>query len=130
MTNRQNENCCAVPCHLYSLSCAFAHAVAACPLTAWAKSREAGAAPTYPPPQAGEGRVGAGRLCPPYDATSLRLPPAPCRSRVPHLPEPRHHATPRGRRAAPGPGGCGTRRSEEHTSELQSHLNLVCRLLL
>src|SRR5260370_25423135 len=25
---------------------------------------------------------------------------------------------------------CGTRRSEEHTSELQSHLNLVCRLLL
>src|SRR6185369_666840 len=25
-------------------------------------------------------------------------------------------------------GGC--RRSEEHTSELQSHLNLVCRLLL
>src|SRR5260370_23182535 len=24
----------------------------------------------------------------------------------------------------------GTRRSEEHTSELQSHLNLVCRLLL
>src|SRR5260370_21908037 len=27
----------------------------------------------------------------------------------------------------PGPGGS---RSEEHTSELQSHLNLVCRLLL
>src|SRR5260370_40116544 len=26
-------------------------------------------------------------------------------------------------------GRCG-RRSEEHTSELQSHLNLVCRLLL
>jgi len=26
-------------------------------------------------------------------------------------------------------GECGTR-SEEHTSELQSHLNLVCRLLL
>src|SRR5207237_9235780 len=25
---------------------------------------------------------------------------------------------------------CGGRRSEEHTSELQSHLNLVCRLLL
>src|SRR4051812_968896 len=24
----------------------------------------------------------------------------------------------------------GTRRSEEHTSELQSHVNLVCRLLL
>src|SRR5690606_39873195 len=27
------------------------------------------------------------------------------------------------------PGGCGTR-SEEHTSELQSRENLVCRLLL
>src|SRR5260370_19546942 len=26
--------------------------------------------------------------------------------------------------------GSGDRRSEEHTSELQSHLNLVCRLLL
>src|SRR5260370_28448700 len=25
---------------------------------------------------------------------------------------------------------CRSRRSEEHTSELQSHLNLVCRLLL
>src|SRR5260370_11270095 len=25
---------------------------------------------------------------------------------------------------------CAGRRSEEHTSELQSHLNLVCRLLL
>src|SRR5260370_29527597 len=25
---------------------------------------------------------------------------------------------------------CAQRRSEEHTSELQSHLNLVCRLLL
>src|SRR5260370_6621106 len=27
-------------------------------------------------------------------------------------------------------GGRSGRRSEEHTSELQSHLNLVCRLLL
>src|SRR5467141_5348925 len=26
--------------------------------------------------------------------------------------------------------GCSRSRSEEHTSELQSHLNLVCRLLL
>src|SRR5882762_10615312 len=26
--------------------------------------------------------------------------------------------------------GCSNARSEEHTSELQSHLNLVCRLLL
>src|SRR5260370_19592004 len=32
---------------------------------------------------------------------------------------------------APPPGPRGTDfRSEEHTSELQSHLNLVCRLLL
>src|SRR6266480_7108323 len=31
-------------------------------------------------------------------------------------------------RAAPAPRGAG--RSEEHTSELQSHVNLVCRLLL
>src|SRR5260370_30839009 len=29
-----------------------------------------------------------------------------------------------------GNGGAGDGRSEEHTSELQSHLNLVCRLLL
>src|SRR5690242_20825631 len=30
-----------------------------------------------------------------------------------------------------GCGGCGhDSRSEEHTSELQSHVNLVCRLLL
>src|SRR5260370_1820967 len=28
------------------------------------------------------------------------------------------------------PGTARTERSEEHTSELQSHLNLVCRLLL
>src|SRR5260370_26475232 len=33
--------------------------------------------------------------------------------------------------AVPYTGGCEERRrSEEHTSELQSHLNLVCRLLL
>src|SRR5260370_14939113 len=42
-----------------------------------------------------------------------------------------------GARAAGDPGdvtwqtpGHGSSRSEEHTSELQSHLNLVCRLLL
>src|SRR2546429_6585756 len=33
-------------------------------------------------------------------------------------------------RSAAGPGSCWTRRSEEHTSELQSRLHLVCRLLL
>src|SRR6476661_9837476 len=40
----------------------------------------------------------------------------------------------RARRPRPGPprrrSGPGCTRSEEHTSELQSHLNLVCRLLL
>src|SRR5260370_13921175 len=34
------------------------------------------------------------------------------------------------RTARPQFQGCNSRRSEEHTSELQSHLNLVCRLLL
>src|SRR4051812_49829269 len=36
-------------------------------------------------------------------------------------------------RPTPGPGPTGQRaqsRSEEHTSELQSHVNIVCRLLL
>src|SRR5260370_13247457 len=32
--------------------------------------------------------------------------------------------------AAPPRFPCSAKRSEEHTSELQSHLNLVCRLLL
>src|SRR5260370_27298351 len=32
--------------------------------------------------------------------------------------------------ALPSPRASMARRSEEHTSELQSHLNLVCRLLL
>src|SRR4051812_49872753 len=36
---------------------------------------------------------------------------------------------PRGRRRA-ARRGAGGHRSEEHTSELQSHVNLVCRLLL
>src|SRR5256886_11033277 len=34
------------------------------------------------------------------------------------------------RRANPRPADAGTMRSEEHTSELQSQSNLVCRLLL
>src|SRR2546429_6454025 len=38
----------------------------------------------------------------------------------------RHHAVGKPRRAAPRPSD----RSEEHTSELQSRLHLVCRLLL
>src|SRR5438477_6685000 len=38
-------------------------------------------------------------------------------------------AAPSARGVAPPDAGA-TRRSEEHTSELQSHVNLVCRLLL
>src|SRR5260370_29497316 len=57
-----------------------------------------------------------------------------------------HRATPSGRTFRRGPDAAvirvilpghlralahvGSERSEEHTSELQSHLNLVCRLLL
>src|SRR5690606_41511303 len=33
-------------------------------------------------------------------------------------------------RGGPGPRACGSSRSEEHTSELQSREKLVCRLLL
>src|SRR5690242_10054632 len=39
-------------------------------------------------------------------------------------------ATNRWRNRAPLPRGMTHARSEEHTSELQSHVNLVCRLLL
>src|SRR5690242_20939993 len=34
------------------------------------------------------------------------------------------------RRGSRARRGCASGRSEEHTSELQSHVNLVCRLLL
>src|SRR6476661_641537 len=51
--------------------------------------------------------------------------------RPPHRASRRRDARARGARP---PRRCGARplraRSEEHTSELQSHLNLVCRLLL
>src|SRR5438132_5157304 len=39
-------------------------------------------------------------------------------------------APPRPRRGDGFPSGCLSPRSEEHTSELQSHSDLVCRLLL
>src|SRR5260370_10818975 len=51
----------------------------------------------------------------PGDGPALAAPPADLRMHV------------RGRAAG---HACGDLRSEEHTSELQSHLNLVCRLLL
>src|SRR5260221_2620110 len=40
------------------------------------------------------------------------------------------HPRPHGRSDRPTPGSPSGRRSEEHTSELQSHSDLVCRLLL
>src|SRR5260370_2406669 len=45
----------------------------------------------------------------------------PCRNGYSHRPD---------EYAAPEDIARGAQRSEEHTSELQSHLNLVCRLLL
>src|SRR5690242_21054040 len=44
--------------------------------------------------------------------------------------EPGGRGSGRGRRGTRAPGARASRRSEEHTSELQSHVNLVCRLLL
>src|SRR5690242_20754264 len=59
----------------------------------------------------------------PRPAGDLRLPRLPLADPPADLPprQPREHPRPRLHR-----GG----KSEEHTSELQSHVNLVCRLLL
>src|SRR5260370_30810199 len=70
----------------------------------------------------------------PY-TTLFRSHPGPYRERCApvHLRriEPRASRPPGKRCVRPlSGGGCALRRSEEHTSELQSHLNLVCRLLL
>src|SRR5687768_18349715 len=43
---------------------------------------------------------------------------------------PRSHKSGRPLRSSPFPSRISTARSEEHTSELQSRLHLVCRLLL
>src|SRR5207237_8854401 len=75
---------------------------------------------------------------PPFPYTTLfrsRLPHAGAQPRSQHpvleVPGPRDHAQ-RGRHEGPARASArsGPSRSEEHTSELQSHLNLVCRLLL
>src|SRR5260370_8826859 len=71
---------------------------------------------TLLPPQA---------VTPPWWATTAA--PAveqPAAKAVPTRPSARKSAEPAQREAQ------GRKRSEEHTSELQSHLNLVCRLLL
>src|SRR2546426_9319723 len=60
-----------------------------------------------------------------------RTPPVCAASRPPPLPGPgRHRAGNRDSRSPAGGRGFGRGRSEEHTSELQSPCNLVCRLLL
>src|SRR5438034_4918347 len=60
---------------------------------------------------------------------AVRSRPAPGRGGVSRE---RAHDRGPGRRGAAGPGTAHTSgaRSEEHTSELQSHSDLVCRLLL
>src|SRR2546422_6348483 len=80
-------------------------------------------------------------------ATSLPVPDSPCTSTVAELPATRASSLYTSSMAALwptnayGPTACGstsgsgtavslTTRSEEHTSELQSRLHLVCRLLL
>src|SRR5690606_41317809 len=70
-----------------------------------------------------------GSICSPAPVRSARPPPCRLRSHRPcRAPPPR----PRGRpcRAPARPKAARRRRSEEHTSELQSRENLVCRLLL
>src|SRR2546430_4263917 len=52
------------------------------------------------------------------------------RSRAGHQLRARAHERRRGRRARRRAGGRHPLRSEEHTSELQSQSNIVCRLLL
>src|SRR5438477_8827378 len=58
---------------------------------------------------------------------NARGPPAASR---PAAAAPRRRRRPRPRRPRARPGPRCPARSEEHTSELQSHVNLVCRLLL
>src|SRR2546422_6931927 len=59
----------------------------------------------------------------PYTTLFRSVPPVPRR-----LPRLCHHSLRKGGPTTLHP--CGLRRSEEHTSELQSRLHLVCRLLL
>src|SRR5260370_31580989 len=61
-----------------------------------------------------------------FPAAPPTRPPHPSFARLP----PPAPSCPRRRRSPGHEGAGGGRRSEEHTSELQSHLNLVCRLLL
>src|SRR2546426_9101971 len=63
-------------------------------------------------------------------SSDLRGPPSRyCSSRWFPIPSSDSRSSPRRRRCGRGTW-CGSPRSEEHTSELQSPCNLVCRLLL
>src|SRR5690242_21474451 len=71
----------------------------------------------------------------PTRRSSDLTPDRPCARRLPAWLEPRGAIPGRPRRLAPFRPSRATApvpaaRSEEHTSELQSHVNLVCRLLL
>src|SRR2546427_6044824 len=69
----------------------------------------------------------------PY-TTLFRSPPwadlTRVRRRAPLRLQPLKHGSRRASCPGPGRKRCGRERSEEHTSELQSQSNLVCRLLL
>src|SRR5699024_11722181 len=75
------------------------------------------------------GRAGAGthRL---GEDTRLRAGPAPPSGRPDRLTTPAPGRGPGSHSRARPAGHRGTHRSEEHTSELQSRFDLVCRLLL
>src|SRR5260370_18181718 len=71
-----------------------------------------GSAPRSSRPSRSATRLPRTRCCSAMASSHARSPPSKARSPQPATRSPRPH------------------RSEEHTSELQSHLNLVCRLLL
>src|SRR3712207_7336652 len=68
---------------------------------------------------------GRGRAPPPIEMAVIPVTRAPCRSR-----RAGHGRPGSARRVAAGWPAGSARRSEEHTSELQSRQYLVCRLLL
>src|SRR5690242_21421651 len=68
-----------------------------------------------------------------HDALPISSPASAASTHAPSSTVPRTAATGTRRRTTAGAGAggaCVAVRSEEHTSELQSHVNLVCRLLL
>src|SRR5258706_8429672 len=66
----------------------------------------------------------------PYTTLFRSAPPRAGPPRASSAPRTALQASPRRGSAAPPPRSCRRSRSEEHTSELQSLTNIVCRLLL